>query len=86
MVNLIDKGIDTGEILFQNSFEINPTDTCNMLYEKYIYYGIQLVYKRIDNLINDEYEPRIQDSKGSTYLLVEVGMDSECQSMLTGIG
>lgn len=65
--HLIDEGIDTGEILFQNSFEINPTDTCNILYEKYIYYGIQLVYKRMDNLINDDYEPKIQGSKGSTY-------------------
>lgn len=65
--HLIDKGIDTGKIIFQESFSISPKDICSTLYEKYLLNGLNLVHKRIDSLVINNYKAVRQDSSESTY-------------------
>ena len=65
--HLIDDGIDTGDIIFQKSFKINPNDYCSDVYSKYLENGISLVYEKLDYLINDQYSSRKQSKLYSTY-------------------
>jgi len=65
--HLINDGIDTGEILFQRSFNITKKDTCESLYDKYIHNGIRLIYDHITDLVDNNFTPLKQSSEGSTY-------------------
>ena len=49
-LHFIDAGIDTGDIIDQEQFEIGNSD-CRELYMKYIEYGTAVVLRNIDNLI-----------------------------------
>ncbi|MCX6135466.1 MAG: formyltransferase family protein [Ignavibacteriales bacterium] len=66
-LHLIDRGIDTGDILFQRRIQISPTETARDLYFKYIKVGTNLVIETLFGLINGDYEPRQQPSIGSSF-------------------
>lgn len=65
-LHCIDSGIDTGNIIDQESFLL---DGCNSkeLYLKYIEYGTNLVLKNIENLIWDRVISTRQEQLFSTY-------------------
>lgn len=62
----IDSGIDTGNIIAQERFEIGESN-CRELYLQYIEYGTALVIRYIDNLIWNNYIAVKQDIAGSSY-------------------
>lgn len=65
-LHLIDSGIDTGDIIDQEKFEIGDFD-CKELYLKYIEYGTQIVLRNIDKIINNTVIAIPQCTSGSTY-------------------
>lgn len=65
--HFIDRGIDTGDIIAQRRFEIDETDTCRSLYQKYIIYGTQLIIDLLDEIISGECVGKAQGVYGATY-------------------
>ncbi len=63
----IDPGIDTGDILFQKSFEINIDDTSRDLYLKYLHYGKELIINNLPFLFNNNYSTKPQGFVNSSY-------------------
>tara|TARA_B100001113_G_C21030574_1_gene587814 strand:- start:63 stop:875 length:813 start_codon:yes stop_codon:yes gene_type:complete len=63
----IDPGIDTGDILFQKSFEINIDDTSRDLYLKYLHYGKELIINNLPFLLNNNYSSKPQGFVNSSY-------------------
>lgn len=64
----IDQGIDAGDIIDQDSFELPRTFTSRMLYDKYIDMGIKLVISNLDNLLFQKpLLKRKQSPLGSSY-------------------
>jgi len=66
-IHKIDEGIDTGNIISQISFEIDPKDNCKNLYEKYLHFGQNLLFKTIDSLIHKTYSEVPQGKENSSY-------------------
>ena len=65
--HFIDRGIDTGDIIEQRRFEIDETDTCRSLYQKYIIYGTHLIIDLLDRIINCDCVGKAQDVYGASY-------------------
>lgn len=65
----IDRGIDTGNIIFQESFQIGPKDTCREMYMNYIQIGTKLVRKVVDIILEGKDIPKSipQSPYGSSY-------------------
>lgn len=63
----IDNGIDTGDIIDQETFEISPSDTARSLYLKYIEYGTKLVLKNLDAILNNKTVSIPQKVEDSSY-------------------
>lgn len=63
----IDKGIDTGDIVDQISFDISENETAKSLYVKYINKGIELVKRNLNNLIVNECVVEPQPYIGASY-------------------
>lgn len=63
----IDDGIDTGDIIDQECFEVEEEDTSRDLYDKYIKNGTKLVLKNISNLIKNKVKTYRQPSSNATY-------------------
>tara|TARA_B110000037_G_C17079650_1_gene489408 strand:- start:627 stop:1451 length:825 start_codon:yes stop_codon:yes gene_type:complete len=63
----IDQGIDTGDIIDQIVFNISKNNTAYNLYEKYNKYGLILLKKNINNLINNNFKTIKQSSENSSY-------------------
>ncbi|MDF7760034.1 formyltransferase family protein [Kosakonia cowanii] len=63
----INHGIDTGEILSQESFSLSETETANSLYLKYIKYGTKLVIDNIENILKSNIVLVKQNAIGSSY-------------------
>ena len=59
----LDEGIDTGDIIGQESFIIDKDDTSDILYSKIINTGKKLIKKYLLKLINNEIEKIPQDEK-----------------------
>jgi methionyl-tRNA formyltransferase len=66
-LHLIDKGIDTGQIIDQIEFEISETDTCRDLYLKYIKFGTVLFKNNFDSIFTGQYTSFKQPINGSSY-------------------
>lgn len=66
-LHCIDHGIDTGDIIDQQSFPIAFTDTGKDLYEKYIRFGTDLVKKNFINLLKGNFIPEPQDKTRASY-------------------
>lgn len=63
----MDAGIDTGNIIAQDSFSIDLEDTAEVLYGKYLQNGFNLFVKHFNSIINDQYVSLEQPYYGSTY-------------------
>lgn len=63
----IDRGIDTGDIIAQKSFEIKDNDTCRDIYIKLIKSGINLVIENLDDILNDTVKSYPQPVENSSY-------------------
>jgi methionyl-tRNA formyltransferase len=63
----IDNGIDTGEIIEQIEFLIEPEDTARDLYFKYLNNSLLLLKNNLDKLINDDYVSSPQTANDSSY-------------------
>jgi methionyl-tRNA formyltransferase len=66
-LHLIDSGIDTGDIIDQNEFQIEIQDTCRDLYFKYLKAGEDLFKKNIENILNLNYSTQSQGWMNSSY-------------------
>ncbi len=60
-------GIDTGEIIKQQSFAIEESDTSLDIYKKLINSGTDMAISNIENLLNDKFTCRQQEARYSTY-------------------
>jgi methionyl-tRNA formyltransferase len=66
-LHLIDKGIDTGNIIEQMIFMLTPEDTARSLYLKFIEKGTELVIRNLEKLLKNEYKSFPQEYTNSTY-------------------
>ena len=64
----IDKGLDTGPILSQNSININNQDTAGKLFEKLSKLGAKLLVETLKKYIDNKIIPQKQDNKKSSYV------------------
>ena len=64
-LHLIDSGIDTGKIIDQKKFLIDVNLTAQELYEKLMENAYKLFVSKIDDLINNDYNPYEQKPGGS---------------------
>jgi methionyl-tRNA formyltransferase len=62
----IDQGIDTGDIISQTQVEIENSSS-EELYVKYLIAGTTLVCSHLQNLLNGNFQTRVQPSTGSFY-------------------
>ena len=51
-LHLIDRGIDTGDIIDQTSFKVGLNDTGRQLYQKYLDTSFTLLKENLDGLVN----------------------------------
>lgn len=63
----IDPGIDTGDIIDQQAFEIDETETAKTLYVKYLNHGAVLIDRNLDSIMDANEVAYPQDWRGSTY-------------------
>ncbi|MXV38991.1 formyl transferase [Flavobacteriaceae bacterium Ap0902] len=66
-LHLIDTGIDTGDIIDQEKFKLNPSWTGQDLYLKYIEYGTRIVKKNLENILTGKYDVKVQSHVKSSY-------------------
>ncbi|GAB4290232.1 MAG: hypothetical protein Kow0068_15690 [Marinilabiliales bacterium] len=66
-LHLIDDGIDTGDIIDQEKFEIDINDTCRDLYFKYLEFGEKIFKKNISNILDGKITAYKQSAIGSSY-------------------
>jgi len=66
-VMLMDKGVDTGDILAQEKLPINPEDTTGTLMEKFSLAGANLLLKTIPLWANGKIKPQPQNHSLSTF-------------------
>jgi methionyl-tRNA formyltransferase len=63
----IERGIDTGPIISQVAFPIDPDDTARDLYFKYLRHGSELFGAMVGKLLDNEYRAIPQSAAGSSY-------------------
>jgi len=66
-LHFIDEGVDIGDIIDQIKFSILLEDTARTLYEKYLYYGIELFKQNIEKILLGNITCIPQSAEGSTY-------------------
>jgi methionyl-tRNA formyltransferase len=66
-IHEIDAGIDTGDIISQQSITIEKGDTSRDLYLKYIENGISLFKKNVMNILSGKYESNPQNEGYASY-------------------
>ena len=66
-LHMIEKGIDTGDIIDQLLFPLEWSDTGRDLYQKYLDHAFLLLKKNIDSLIDSTWEAHPQDKFGGSY-------------------
>lgn len=66
-IHKIDKGIDTGDICFQEKFNIISTYRAHDLYRKYIETGCNLIDKHLNDLLNNSLTSSKQSHENSSY-------------------
>jgi methionyl-tRNA formyltransferase len=66
-LHLIDDGIDTGAVVDQLRFSIDPAETAFSLYGKFQKYGLEIFRKNIGTLQEGSYTATPQSRDGSTY-------------------
>jgi len=63
----MDKGLDTGPILSQQSIPINDDMTAGMLFDQLAVMGADLLLETLPKYINGEIKPQPQDDENATY-------------------
>ncbi|TQP74569.1 formyltransferase family protein [Vibrio cholerae] len=63
----IDRGIDTGDIIFQEEFTLGEHETAKSLYQKYIDTGTALVLRNLKNILSGDLIKRPQVAEKSSY-------------------
>jgi methionyl-tRNA formyltransferase len=63
----MDPGLDTGDILYQQRCQINPTDTAAILFEKLAIIGSECILTTLEQLSNNSLTPVKQPLSGVTY-------------------
>lgn len=66
-LHYIDEGIDTGDIIYQQTFKLDKSETARSLYCKYIQKGTELVINNLQDIINNNYSSYQQTMYNSTY-------------------
>ncbi len=66
-IHKVDTGIDTGDILVQSKYEIDPDETGYELYLRSMKLGSDLFIDNFYNIINNKIQPQKQPSGGSYY-------------------
>jgi methionyl-tRNA formyltransferase len=66
-LHIIDRGIDTGDIIDQISFAIDKGDTARDLHFKYLKYGSMLVKANFQNILEHKISAYPQPVYGSSY-------------------
>jgi len=66
-LHYIDKGIDTGPILFQKEIPIRPEDTGESLYEKSLEEMMNLFKESYDKITRMDFIPKKQDDETATF-------------------
>ncbi|HHY13166.1 MAG TPA: methionyl-tRNA formyltransferase [Thermoanaerobacterales bacterium] len=64
---LMDKGMDTGDILLQEKLEITDNDTAGSLHDKLSEMGARVLRKTIDEIKQGKFAPIKQDDTKATY-------------------
>lgn len=65
--HLMERGIDTGDIIDQEKIYISKNETCRSLYLKYLSLGSKVVKRNLDAVLDNRYVARPQAVEGSTY-------------------
>lgn len=65
---LMDEGLDTGDILLQQSIPISPEDTSITLHDKLAREGACLLLETLENLTTGKLIPTAQDPTSATYV------------------
>jgi methionyl-tRNA formyltransferase len=63
----MDKGLDTGPILSQQSIPINDDMTAGKLFDQLAVMGADLLLETLPKYINGEIKPQLQDEENATY-------------------
>lgn len=63
----MDKGLDTGDILFQKKVAITRSDTGESLFDKLAEAGSELIVEALEKIRNGEVSPVKQDDEKSSY-------------------
>lgn len=65
--HLMDKGIDTGDIIDQEKILVSKDETCRSLYYKFLRLGGVVVKRNLEAVINRTYKAHSQLAVGSSY-------------------
>ncbi len=71
----IDEGMDSGNILFQEPYQIETTDYVTDIYEKVLLAMKASLKKNVYRLLKGEIEPEKQDEGRASYLLIRRSYD-----------
>ncbi|MBV9575214.1 MAG: methionyl-tRNA formyltransferase [Gammaproteobacteria bacterium] len=63
----MDAGLDTGPILLQEIYTLDPEETSQTLHDKLAKLGAKALIKTLDELAQNNIHPRIQDNQLATY-------------------
>ncbi len=73
----IDNGIDSGDIICQEKFEIKETDYAEDVLKSCEEAALKAISKGIDNLIDPDFEPIKQNEEEATYLMKRTPEDGK---------
>lgn len=73
---VMEKGIDTGNILAQKKVEIKVNDTISILKNKIIKLSIELIRENLQDILNGEKSSEKQDEKECSYCGMRIPEDS----------
>ncbi len=73
----IDNGIDSGDIICQEEFEIKDTDYAEDVLKTCEEAALKAISKGIDNLIDPDFEPIKQNEEEATYLMKRTPEDGK---------
>ena len=65
--HLMERGIDTGDIIDQEKIYISKDETCRSLYLKYLLLGSKVVKRNLDAILENRYVAKPQAVEESTY-------------------
>lgn len=63
----MDVGLDTGDMLFVEAFDLDPAETAATLHDKLAQLGHDMLHKHLPTLLAGEITPQKQDDEQATY-------------------